>query len=86
MTTMVGSCSAAVHDCNDADKLGELVHVVGSVPHRKYVVGQVTDVVPQTVVGIEECLHMPARVLDRVHMSKRRRVVGEEQHFHAILC
>jgi hypothetical protein len=73
MTAMVGNCYAAVHDCNDADELGELVHVVGSVPHRKQVVGQVIDVVPAPVVGIEECLRMPLRAPDRVRMIERRR-------------
>jgi hypothetical protein len=52
---------------------GELVHVVGSAHHRKRVVGQVIVVVPQPVVGIEECLHMPPRAPDRVRMSERRR-------------
>ena len=73
MTAMVGSCSSAVHGCNEADKLGELVHVDGSIPHRKHVVGQVIDVAPHPVVGIEECLYMPPRPLDRVRRSERRR-------------
>jgi hypothetical protein len=42
-------------------------------PARKHVMGQVLDVVPQPVVGIEECFHMPPRALDRVRMSERRR-------------
>jgi len=43
--------------CNDADELGELVHVVGSAHRRKHA-GQVIDVAPYPVVRIEECLHV----------------------------
>jgi len=65
---------APVHCCNDADGLGELVHVVGSAPRRKHVLGQVVDIlVPHPIVGIEECLQMPPRALYRVCMSERRR-------------
>ena len=31
-----------VHGCNDVDEVGVLVYVVGSAPHLKNVVGQVT--------------------------------------------
>jgi hypothetical protein len=40
----------------DADELGKLLHVVGSAPRDKHVVGQVMDVVPHPDVGIEKCL------------------------------
>jgi hypothetical protein len=36
--------SVPVHGCNDADELGEPVHVVGSAPRRKHVLGKVTGV------------------------------------------
>jgi len=70
---MVWRYGVPVHGCNDAGGLGELVHVAASAPRRKHLMGQVIDVVPQPVVGIEECLHKPPRALDRVRMSKRRR-------------
>jgi hypothetical protein len=55
----------------DGDKLGEVVHVVGSAPQHKQLVGQVIDVIPSLVVGIEECLCMPLNALDRVCMSEQ---------------
>jgi hypothetical protein len=61
--------------CNDADELGELVHVVGSAHHRKHA-GQVIDVAPHPVVRIEEYLHMPRRALDRIRMSEQRCTQG----------
>jgi len=76
MTAMAGRCGAPVRGCNDADELGELVHVFGSAHRRKRVVSQVIDVVPKPVVGIEKCLYMPPRALDRVRMSERRRTWG----------
>jgi hypothetical protein len=39
MTAKKGMCSAPVHGLNDADAPGELVHVVGSVPCGKHVLG-----------------------------------------------
>ena len=53
--------------CNDADELGKLVHVVGSAPRSEHVVGQVMK--PHAVAGIEECLQMSPRALDRARMS-----------------
>jgi len=50
---MKGRCGAPGHARNDADEVCELVHVQKSAPRRKYVVGQVTDVVPHPVVGID---------------------------------
>jgi len=35
----------------DADELGELLHVFGSAPRDKHVVGQVIDMVPHPDVG-----------------------------------
>ena len=72
MTEVEGRCGATVHACNDANELRELVHIVRLAPCRKHAVGPVTDLVPHPVVGIEECLHMPPRPLDRVRMSERR--------------
>ena len=69
MTVTAGRCGATVHGCNDADEHDELVHAVGSAHRHKHVLGQVTDVVPHTVVGIQECLHTLPRVLGRVRMS-----------------
>jgi len=46
MTAMEGRCSDAVRGCNDADELGELVHVVRSAPRRQLLVGHVIDIVP----------------------------------------
>ena len=42
MIEKLGRYCAVVHGCNDSHQLGELVYVVGSAPHRKHVVGQVT--------------------------------------------
>jgi len=53
--------------------LGEMVHVVGSAPRRKRIVGQMIVVVHHPVGGIEECFHMPPRALGRVRISERRR-------------
>lgn len=65
---------APVRCCNDADVLGEMVHVVGSTFRRKHVLDQVIGVlVPHPVVEFEECLQMPPRALDRFRMSERRR-------------
>jgi len=66
---MEGRYGAPVRACNDADELSELVHVLGSAPSRKHVVGQVIDVVPHPVSGIKKCLDMPPGALDRVRMS-----------------
>jgi hypothetical protein len=76
MTAMAGRFGAKVHGCNDADEFGELVRVFGSADRHKYVVWQVIDVVSKPVVGIEKCLYMLPRALDRVRMSKRRRTWG----------
>ena len=46
LTLMGGRCGAAVHGYNDADELGELIHVVESAPHHKHMVGHVIDIVP----------------------------------------
>jgi hypothetical protein len=69
MAPFGGKCGAAVHGCDCAEELGELVHVVGSAPRRKHVVGQVIDVVPLAVVETEEYLHMLPHALDHVYMS-----------------
>ena len=69
ITAMEGRFDSPVHGCNEADELGELLHVFGSAPRRKHVVDQVIHVVPYAVVLIHECLHMPPRAVDRIHMS-----------------
>ena len=66
---MEGRCGAPVHSCNKAYEFGEVVCVVGSASRRKRVVGQVINIAPHQVVGIEECLHMPPRALDRIPLS-----------------
>jgi hypothetical protein len=86
MTVMAGRCGAAVHGCNDADEFGETVHVVGSAPRLKYVVGQVTHVVSHAVVGIEECLHMPSRVPGRVRMSPSMRIKETDRVVDGFVC
>ena len=48
-TVMEGRCGAAVHGCNVAHELVELVRVVRSAPRRKHVVGQVIVVAPHAV-------------------------------------
>jgi len=53
------------HGYNEVDELCEIVHVVGSAPRSKHVVGKIIKVVALAVVGIEECLYMPPRVLGR---------------------
>jgi hypothetical protein len=70
---MVERSGAPVHCCNDAENLGELVHVFGSAPGRKHVVCRVIDVVPNPVVGITKCLYMPLCFLDRDRISQQRR-------------
>jgi hypothetical protein len=64
-------CGARVDGSNDADELGKLVDFEGSASRRKRVVGQVIYTVPHLVVGIDEYLHMPPRVLDGSRMSER---------------
>ena len=64
----------------DADELGELLHVVGSVPRGKHVLSQVIDVVPHSDVGVEKFLH----VLTIVFVCANN-VVREEQNFNEIL-
>jgi len=54
---MKGRFSCPVRGCHDATELGELVHVFGSAPHSKHVVGQVIHIFPLVVVWIQECLH-----------------------------
>jgi hypothetical protein len=76
---MVGRYDVPVHGCNDAGGLGELVHVVGSAPRRKHVMGQVGAVVPHPVVGIGECLHMLS-----IGFVLANDVVREEQNFYKI--
>ena len=49
------------HTCNNADEFCELVRVLGSTAHRKHVVGQVKDVVPQPVVRTKECFDILPR-------------------------
>ena len=73
MTVIEWTHGDPVYGCNGADKLDELVHVVGSEPRHKHVVGHVIDVVPHPVVRTEECLHTPQCILDRVRMSEQRR-------------
>ena len=46
MTELGGRCGAPVHGSNDADKLDELVDVVGSAPRLELVGGQVIDTAP----------------------------------------
>jgi len=65
----------------DADELGELLHVCGSAPRGKHVVGQVLDTVLHPDVGIEECLHVLSVVL-----VCENDVVREEQNFNEIFC
>ena len=74
MTAMEGRCGAPVHVSNDGDELGEVFHFVGSAHGRKHIVGQVIDVVPHPVVGIQECLHILLNALDHVRMSKQCRM------------
>ena len=59
----------------DAVGLGELLHVFGSAPRDKHVVGQVIDMAPHPDVGIEECFH----VLSIVFVCAND-VVREEQN------
>jgi hypothetical protein len=49
----------------------ELVHVFGPAARRKRPVGQLIDVVPHPVVGIEKCCYVLPRAVDRVRMSER---------------
>jgi len=54
-----------MHGSNGADEVCELIYIVGSAPRCKCVLGQVTNVVSQMVVRIDEYLGMPPRALDR---------------------
>jgi len=68
---MEGRRGAQGHSWNDADELGVLVHIHVSAPHRKNIVGQVTDLVPHPAAGIKKCLAMLPGALKRVHLSAR---------------
>lgn len=70
---MEGRYGAPAHAGNDANKVCEVVHVQGLASRRKHLVGQVTDVVPHPVEGIEACLHLALNALERVRMSQRCR-------------
>ena len=49
------------------------------------VVGQVIDVDHHPNVGIEECLHMSPRALNRVRMSERRCTWGAKPSWNSVL-
>ena len=52
MVVMERKYGDPVHGCNDADKLPELVHVVGSEPRHKHVVGLLINVAPIRFKGL----------------------------------
>jgi hypothetical protein len=76
---MYGRCDAPVKACNDVDELCEQVHVLGSAPHRKYLVGHMIDAVPHPVVVINKCLNMPPGALDCVCMRTSTQI-NEADH------
>ena len=78
MTPMEGRCVVR-HGSHDANDVGELVDAVGSASRLKHILGKVIDLVGHRVVGIEECVNMPPRVLDRVHMSPSTNI-NETEH------
>ena len=51
ITVITGMCCTPIHARNDADKLCELVRVLGSAACRKHVVGHVIGVVPIRLWG-----------------------------------
>ena len=86
VTAIEGRSGAAVHGCNDADELGEMVHVIGLAPHCKHVVGQVIDVVHHPIVGIEEYLHMPPCALSHVRMSPSKHIKETNLLIYSLVC
>jgi hypothetical protein len=86
MTAMEGRCGAQVHACNDSDELCEVVHVVGSAPRRKHVVGQVIDVVHHATVGFQQCLDMTQRALDCVRMSSSTHINETDPEVDCLVC
>jgi hypothetical protein len=53
----------------------ELVHVQTPAPCSKHVLGEVKNVVPLSVVRVEEGLDMSPRALDRVPMSSSTKAI-----------
>lgn len=86
MTAMEGRCVFRVYGSHGADDVGELVDVVGSAPRRKHVLDEVINLVGHRVVGTEEWVNLPPRVLDRVRMSPSTHINETDHAVDGYVC
>jgi hypothetical protein len=61
-------------------------HVLGLAPRHKHVVGQVNDVVPHPLVGINKRLDMPPGAIDRIRLSASTHINEKDLEIHRFVC